>query len=314
MRRLTAAVAVLAFSFLVPAALADGPPSYLVQGGYGVLSHDGKNRYVAVTAGYGHTVVERLRRGSVQMWTTLSGSWGIPTISFTREGGEGLSHAGTKLIVGSYGYGVPARFAVIRTRDMRVMERVTVDGNFSYDALSPDASKLYLIQHVDQRDLNRYVVRAYDLRRRELLPGRIADRTQKDWVMEGQPVTRTTSGDGRWVYTLYSNPGGYPFVHALDTVRGVAHCTGIPFTGNQTALFHVRLALADGGGTLTLDRRGGRPWLKLDTVRWQIMRVQPHAGLPWTWLFVAAAGGLAVLLTLAFAARVSRRAALASAM
>ena len=63
------------------------------------------------------------------------------------------------------------------------------------------------------------------LRANRLLPGRIADRTQRSWVMQGSAVTRTTSEDGRWVYTLYTNPGGYPFVHALDTVRGVAHAS-----------------------------------------------------------------------------------------
>ena len=52
------------------------------------------------------------------------------------------------------------------------------------------------------------------------MPGRIADKTQKGWVMQGWPTARATTADGRWVYTLYSNPGGYPFVHALDTVRG----------------------------------------------------------------------------------------------
>ena len=50
--------------------------------------------------------------------------------------------------------------------------------------------------------------------------------------MDGYPLTRVTSADGRWVYTLYQNGGvgGYPFVHALDTVRGVAHCIGVPLT------------------------------------------------------------------------------------
>jgi len=312
--RFAAILIALAFSVLVPAALADGPPLALTQGGYGVRSHDGRSRYVAVSTGDGGTAIERIRlgAGSVQGWTALPGNWGIPTISFGPTGGEGLSPDGTKLVVGSYG--VPTRFAVIRTRDMRVVERVTVDGNFSYDALSPDTSKLYLIQQVDQTDLNRYVVRAYDLQRRELLPGRIADKTQKGWVMEGQPVTRTTSSNGRWVYTLYSNPGGYPFVHALDTVRGVAHCTGVPTTSNQNALYQVRLVLAKGGRTLDLDGRGGRPWFALDTARWQMMRARPRGGFPWMWGLGAAGGALAILLALAFTAGISHRPALASGM
>lgn len=313
MRRLVALVVLVASSIFVPTALADGQPLSLVQGGSGVLSPDGKYRYVAVSVGTGGTAIERIRirGGLVRAWTTLHGYWGVPTISFSALDGVGLSHDGAKLVVGTYGS--PSHFAVIQTRNMRVVERVTVNGNFSYDALSPDASRLYLIQHVDQTNLSRYVVRAYDLQTRTLLPGRIADRTQKRWVMEGWPVTRTTSRDGRWVYTLYSNPGGYPFVHALDTVRGVAHCTGIPLTGNQNALSYARLKLEEGGRTLAIDRRG-HPWFALDTVSWRMTPVQPSGELPWTWILAGTAGALALLLTLASAARASRRAALASSM
>ena len=63
-----------------------------------------------------------------------------------------------------------------------------------------------------------------------------ADKAQAGWVMEGSPMTRATSADGRWVYTLYSRPGGYPFVHALDTVNGVAHCIGLPWRGDQAPM------------------------------------------------------------------------------
>ena len=76
--------------------------------------------------------------------------------------------------------------------------------------------------------------------------------------MEGFATTRTTSGDGRWVYTLFMRPGGYPFVHALDTVRGVAHCIGLPWTAsNQAPLMGMRMTLADGGSklALTLEER-----------------------------------------------------------
>src|SRR5204863_7448130 len=94
-------------------------------------------------------------------------------------------------------------FLVVRTSDLAPLERVVLKGNFSFDVLSPDGSRLYLIQYVSQRNLSRYVVRAYDLVRRRLLPGRIADRTQRGWVMAGYPLARATSAGGRWIYTLY---------------------------------------------------------------------------------------------------------------
>ena len=41
--------------------------------------------------------------------------------------------------------------------------------------------------------------------------------------MTGVPVTRTSSLDGRWAYTLYDSQE-HPFVHALDTARRTAVC------------------------------------------------------------------------------------------
>src|SRR6266852_7348844 len=103
---------------------------------------------------------------------------------------------------------------------------------------------LYLIQHSSTQDIQHYVVRAYDLNAHKLLPGRIADKTQKSWVMQGWAVSRVTSASGRWVYTLYANPGGYPFIHALDTVKGVAHCVGIAWaSSDQGALLDFKLTV-----------------------------------------------------------------------
>ena len=54
------------------------------------------------------------------------------------------------------------------------------------------------------------------MRTNRLLPGKIADRHEDEETMAGYAQTRTTSADGRWVYTLYQKPSGAPFVHALD--------------------------------------------------------------------------------------------------
>ncbi len=165
---------------------------------------------------------------------------------------------------------------------MKIVEPITLTGWYSFDAMSPDASKLYFIHYTQgaySGDLEHYVVRAYDLRTRQLLPGRVADRTQKSWVMQGSPVTRTKSADGRWVYTLYTNPGGYPFVHALDTVRGVAHCVGLPLQ-NQSGIGNLVMALH--GRTLSVHWRSGRPFVNVNTTTW---RVSPaHRTFPWLWV------------------------------
>jgi hypothetical protein len=157
----------------------------------------------------------------------------------------------------------------VRTRNLAVRDSITLNGAFAYDALSPDGTKLYLIEHSSAEDLQHYVVRAYDLAAHRLLPGRIADKTQKGWVMQGSPMTRTTSADGRWVFTLYQNPGGYPFVHALDTVRAVAHCVGLPWTASdQSSLSQIALTLH--GRTLAVHWKSGEPWLTVNTTTWKL--------------------------------------------
>ena len=291
-----AALAVLASLASASAALGAGP-SYVSLGGLGVLAPDGTTRYVAVSGGH-DTAIERVRvaDGSIVTWATLDGFWGIPAPTSSPTGGEGLTHDGRKLVVATAGIGWPSRFAVVDARSMRVLERFELPGSFAYDALSPDGSTLYLVQHVDQNDEQRYVVRAYDLRNHRLLPGRIADKTQRGWVMEGWAVTRATSADGRWVYTMYQRAGGYPFIHALDTVDGVAHCIGLPWKGGQAPLVNMRLTLARDGRTLAVHWKSGRPWLTMDTGNWQLTHVHSD-GFRGRW--VAAAVGSAIALVLA---------------
>jgi hypothetical protein len=307
-RRTAALAALAAFVLLGPAAaaLAAGP-SYVSAGGAGVLARDGRTRYVAVTTD-DQTAIERVRvaDGSVESWAVLDGQWGIPQPTISPSGGEGLSRDGRRLVVGNFGMTSPSEFAVVETGPMRVVDRFSLAGSFAYDALSPDASTVYLIQHVDASNADRYVVRAYDLRSHGLRPGRIADRTQRGWVMVGSPVARATSADGRWIYTLYQRPGGYPFIHALDAVNGVAHCTGLPWHGDQSPLATVGLTLEHGGETLAIRLRSGRTWLTMDTTSWRLAHVHARS-FPWSPLLAGVGATLALLAVAAAAVALRRR-------
>jgi hypothetical protein len=267
-----------------PAAWADGPPQYAAQGGMGITTPRG-DRYVALSVPGGKTMLAFVNTdGSLWNGPILRGSWGIPMVTYRDAGG--ISRDGRLLVLQSTAVGPSTSFLVLDTHGYRVRKRFTLRGTYSFDALSPDGSRLYLIDRVDASvDLSRYVVKAYDLEASRLLPGRIADRTQKGWVMQGDAATRTTSLDGRWVYTLYTNPGGTPFVHVLDTTRGVAHCIGIPWSSpDQGGLLNVVLTLH--GGRLAVHWRSGRQWLDVDTASW---RVSPAAGrgFPRGWLGLA---------------------------
>lgn len=288
---------VVAVLVAAPAALADGGPMYTLQGGAGIAAPN-RTHFVAIPTNSGDTMLVVTRHGAVWGWQSLVGSYGIPMTTFRDTGG--LSRDGKSLFLQSTSYpGDPTatttRFLVVDTRTMRTTNGFFLKGSFAFDALSPNGKRLYLTQHIDASNLSRYVVRAYDLTRDRLIPGRIADRTQKSWVMQGDALTRTTSPGGRWVYTLYDNYGGYPFIHALDTMRGVAHCIGLPWksTTNQTGLMNVRLTLH--GSRLAVHWQSGRSWLNVDTKTW---RVTPASGarFPWLWLGIGLGLGAALLL------------------
>jgi hypothetical protein len=293
------------------AAFAAGPDPGVMIAGKGVKGPDGNVRYVA-RGGPGATthVVAEARDGSVLRSATLRGRFGVPAITFQGETG-GVSTDGSTLVLadtrtgnGEYPLKRHSSFAVLDAKTLRLRARIELRGHYTFDALSPDGSRLYLIQHVSAVKLMHYVVRAYDLANRQLLPGRIADKSQRGWVMNGMPLARTTSADGRWVYTFYTNPGGYPFVHALDSVQGLAHCIGIPWKGSENNLWHLRLSVRDGGRTLSLHWRSGRPYLAVATGTWRIShpevaRPAAPSGFPW-WivgvaLAVLAAAAAAVL-------------------
>src|SRR5919205_2493360 len=260
-----------------PAAFAAGPDPGVIRGGLGVAPPGGKIRYVAI-GGKRLTTVQAIRRsdGRVVRWKTYRGGFGIPAVTFNGTTG-GVSADGSTLVLadtrtgnGEYPLKRPSTFLVVDTKSLRVRSRIELPGAYSFDPLSPDASRLYLIQHVSALKLTHYVVRAYDLQSGQLLAGRIADKTQRSWVMNGMPIARATSAGGRWVYTLYQNPGGYPFVHALDTVRGIAHCVGVPYKGSENALWNLRLSVRDSGRTVSLHWRSGRPYLAIANGTWLI--------------------------------------------
>jgi hypothetical protein len=199
---------------------------------------------------------------------TLAGSYGIPTM-ITTNTPLGMSRDGSRFVLQSTGIQKDTSFVVVRTSDLQVAQTISLGGSYAFDALSPDGRTLYLIEHRSS-DFQHYVVRAYDLDARQLVPGRIADKTQASWVMQGWPAARVVTPNGRWVYTLYSNPGGFPFVHALDTVNRVAHCVGFAWQGDQNQLLRYHLVLA--GNRLLLRRPDGTLYRAIDRATWAVRK------------------------------------------
>jgi hypothetical protein len=250
MRR--ALLAAFALALALPAtATADGLPVTGIDAGpAGVTTQTSAARYVTLPAGDGDTLVARVRRrgGQVLRSRLLSGSYTVPAVALDGTASGLSADRGTLVLIRPR-----ARFpqretelAVLDARRLRLREGVTLAGDFSFDALSPDGRTMYLIEYTSRRDPTRYVVREYDLGSSELLPAPVVDPREPDERMRGMPVTRATSHDGRWEYTLYDGAGSHPFVHALDTRRSEALCIDLDALTGHMRLYQLRLRLARG--------------------------------------------------------------------
>jgi hypothetical protein len=252
------------------AAAQKGGPVTVLTGGQGVVAPDGKVRYIALTTGR-QTIVSfvRLPSGQVHQWRQLPGYFGVPVIALDGTT-DGVSGDGRTLVLASPTGGDITQFAVIDTKTLK-LRRMTFRGLWSYDAISPDGSVLYLIQYTEIGPSISYRVRAYDLAARRLLARPIVDSEIGERLMRGWSVTRKTSSDGRWAYTLYARAKKEPFVHALDTVRRQAYCIDLPLDLKRPAQMALRLGLRD---DRMLEVRQGRDTVAaLDT---RTMTVHKH--------------------------------------
>jgi hypothetical protein len=276
-RRLGLFLTVLGALAVVSVASAAYPAPFALQGGQGVLSNNGSVRFIASGAGESTLVrAYKTTDGSTLMSQSVSGSFGVPMLTSTGPGG-GMFRDGSTFVLQSMGLHDTTQFVLLRTVDLGIRDQIALKGTFAFDALSPDGSKLYLIQHTSVDDIQHYIVRAYDLNAHQLMPGRIADKSQKNWVMQGWAVDRATTADGRWAYTLYANPGGFPFIHALDTVNGVAHCVGVPwpqYDSDQAKVFNFRLSLR--GKLLVIKAGSGSTYRIVNTTNWRVSKPGVH--------------------------------------
>jgi hypothetical protein len=221
-----------------------------------VAASSGDVRYTAARA-HGSTTIKAIRGGSVIASATFTGVFGIPAVTSAGKAG-GLSPDGRLLVLAEPpqydGLRSESRFLLVSTGSLSLADTVVLDGEFGFDAVSPDRRTLYLIQHISSNDLVRYVVRAYDLRAKRLLARAIVDKRAPDETMRGYPIARATSAGGTWVYTLYnrSPEGGQVFVHALNAAGRSAFCIELPRLPKGANVWNARLELTAGGRQLVV--------------------------------------------------------------
>jgi hypothetical protein len=254
MRKLVLPLALLALAAAVATgARANGSPYApgLVHGATGVRAPSGAFRYVTLATPRSTIVAAiRVRSGRVLRSGVLPGFYGVPIVAWDNSTG-GVSGDGRTLVLGAYGPSPGSAgstpFVILSTRTLRPVERFRLQGSWAFDAISPDGSRIYLVEYLAAGRNPRYRVRTVDGRTGRLDPEVIVDRREDEVLMRGQPVTRRASADGRWAYTLYARPGAEPFVHALDTVEGEAYCVDLPLELRQVEQMALRLRLGKDG-------------------------------------------------------------------
>lgn len=166
----------------------------------------------------------------------IEGAWRLPTIGLDPVP-VGVSSDGSTIVLVEAGDAAAkdktSRFAIVaRTLDAKP-RIVELKGAFEYDALSPDGSLLYVVEHLPGPPAGHYQVRAVETATGTLRPEVVVDKTDVNETMAGWPVAQARRSDGL-VLTLYRG-AEHPFIHALNSIDSWAICLDLPATGADDA-------------------------------------------------------------------------------
>ncbi len=310
-----ALVIVALFALLPATAAADGLPAVGIDA-RPLSIPGGQTEFVTKSGKRSTRLIEKARYGGVIRERRIEGRFSLPAVAYDGSP-AGLSADGRTLVLISPRTRYPRKrttFAVVDTRSLRVRGHIGLTGDFSFDAISPNGRLMYLVEY-DRRNFGEYDVRAYDIPARRLFAKPVVDPREPDEEMYGVPVTRATSPDGRWAYTLYDSPE-HPFVHALDTSGRTAACIDLHDVQKG---WGATLALRDpsdpGGPRLDVVGPAGQLLASIDTRTNRVVERRAdgaqagrsgaeHGGMSWLLL---AAPSAALLLLLAAAGRLALR-------
>ncbi len=307
----TIAVALGMASILPATALASGgPPTVYSSAPRGIVSPDGASRYVTLSTRGGPVVAQIATNGgrvidqrSLHNLPDGRSSFGIPSVASDGSPG-GLSGDGRILVLGESFVQLRQErtsFLILYTDGLDSQRRVTLPGAYSFDAVSPDGSKLYLVQYQSNFDPTAYAIRTYDAWSGRLRHKPVIDPTEPEEEMRGIPVTREMSPHGRWAYTLYDGGHGTPFIHALDTAKSTARCIDLDVLADVSRIHRLHLAISPDGRALSInDDRG--PIAEMSTTTFAVTRPEladaarggSDGGPPWTLFALAGVGAIAI--------------------
>jgi hypothetical protein len=333
---LLALIAGTAVAALCPAsAAAAGGPILPVaaDGTIGIESPDGGYRYVTLD-GDG-SIVAKIDEGSGEVVAARpvrdpdGGYFGIPQVA-SDGSASGLSADGeTLILIRSAGPINQAKLLVLGANKLRIQGRITLKGQYSFDAISPDGRTAYVVEYPRPFRYDRYRVLRLDLKTGRLAKRPIADedvgleeeeegKGSVAGEMRGTALSRVGSEDGRWAYTLYDGGGDVPFIHALDTVGDKAVCVFLPELQGLERRELAKMTLTGGPelGTISVLDRDGTTLALVDIADFSVTTPADEpatggAGFPASIAVIAVAALVAVGVIALVAIRRRRRRAVA---
>ncbi len=215
--------------------------------------------------------------------TTIAGDWRLPTIG-PDPIPVGVATKGQTIVLVEAKPTTDGRtrLAILDKGVLGQARLIELGGRFDYDALSPDGTILYVVEHLDADAGGRYQVRAVDIASGRLRDGVVVDKRNIDEAMAGYPLAQVRRDDGT-VLTLYRGLMN-PFIHALNTVDGWALCLDLPAIAADDAAAAADWGLApspDGTSVYAANATLGLV-VEVDPVGYAIRRsasVKPLAGI-----------------------------------
>ena len=152
-------------------------------------------------------------QGRLQKIDTATGQAAASTAAPDWAHGVRTSADGSWLVLSGASTGPPSRFEVMDSGLARKPVTASLPGAFTFDGLSNDGQRLYLLEWVRPGS---YQVRMFDLARGILYSEVIADKREIGQLMSGEALTSLTSSDGSTQLTLYQRSAkNEAFVHEL---------------------------------------------------------------------------------------------------
>lgn len=210
----------------------------------GALSPDGNHLYTMSS-----NILEDIdpHTGSTVRTLRLPGSFDLPPSTLGGIPG-GLSQNGQWLVLQTGGARTSSQMLLVDTSQLKMTNRIDLDGNFEFDAIDNSGTRLYVIEYTNPTQ-GYYRVRVYEVAAGQLGSYTVVDKGGAPEPMTGVRLSGVFSPDGNWLYSVYARKDSGAFVHALNLSQPFAFCLDLPGSGWSTDpnAFHWSLALtADG--------------------------------------------------------------------